>query len=112
MPKAQRLNESLDDLVVWHWSVRVGCGGVGTRASSSRGMVRRLYPIKVLVSDMVFSLIEVELRRSQCDRPSSRLVDGADWICPQSLAAGIVPRLPIQPIRAKLHSSNGKDAAN
>jgi len=42
----------------------------------------------------------------------SRLVDGRGWIYAQSLAAGIVPRLPIRLIRAKLHSSDGKDAAN
>jgi hypothetical protein len=34
----------------------------------------------------------------------SRLVDGGDWIYAQSLAAGIVPRLPIPSIRAKLHA--------
>jgi hypothetical protein len=71
-----------------------------------------LYPIKALVSDMVFSPLEVELRRSQCVGHHSRLVDGRDWIYAQSLAAGIVPRLSIRLIRAKLHSSDGKDAAN
>ena len=59
MPKAQRLNEGLDDLVVWHWSVSVGCGWCGDKSSSSRGIVLPLYPIKVLVSDMFFLLLKL-----------------------------------------------------
>jgi len=75
-------------------------------------MVRPLYPIKVLVPDKFFLLLKLNYEGPKVIGHHSRLVDGGDWIYAQSRAAGIVPRLPIRPIRAKLHSSDGKDAAN
>ena len=70
MPEAQRLNESLDNLVVQDWYVVLVAAGVGTRASSSRGMVLPWYPIKVLVSDIGLSPLKVIH-----ERPN------ATWIC-------------------------------
>ena len=70
MPETQRLNESLDNLGVRDWYAVLVAAGVGTRTSSSRGMVLPWYPIKVLVSDIGLSPLKVIH-----ERPN------ATWIC-------------------------------
>jgi hypothetical protein len=51
--KSKGFNQCPNDLVMRDRTVRFGRGGVGTRVSSSRPMVRPLYPISVLVSDIL-----------------------------------------------------------
>ena len=111
MPEAQRLNEGLDDLVV----VLVCACRLRAVLGQEQALpadVLPLYPVKVLVSDMVFSPVEVELRRSMRSAPWQAC---ARRVPTGSMAQELGRRHParlIRPIRAKLHSSDAKDAAN
>ena len=71
MPEAQRLNEGLDDLVV----VLVCACRLRAVLGQEQALpadVLPLYPVKVLVSDMVFLLLKLNCERSKGDRRDGR----------------------------------------
>jgi hypothetical protein len=112
MPEAQRLNEGLDDLVV----VLVCACRLRAVLGQEQALpadVLPLYPVKVLVSDMVFLLLKLNYESSNAiGAMASPCSATADWIYGAVACAWRHPAALLRPIRAKLHSSDAKDAAN